>query len=427
MLRRFINTASMYVASFILTVFLAIIFLFAGTYLPNRPIEQNLIASLPVFEREGMYNHSGDYSEASKLDGFTDALILQGSLLARWADQKAILTNPFYGDPSYPVDALINLLENEEYIEYGEPDWCYARYWMGFRTPMRLLLTLFNYQQIRTLISNVFFILLALCACLVAHYIGAKAAFAFLASVFLVKPQIICNSLQYSSCFLIAFGAMVCIPFIYLHPKLEQLFFFELGMVTMYFDFYTIPTVAFGFPFIFLLLLKASKGKRLTMLNAIRCFAVFLIGWVLMWIAKLLLTNIFTDVDGILSGLESMARRVGLVKNTEILEYYSIPYALQCVIETIFPAKVDWAMAAVGFMLGVAYVVYMSMTKRFHIENAVNLPAMLFVACIPVIWFAATAQPTSIHAFFQYRNIALTYFAAGSCIHLLSLSNDNNK
>ena len=43
---------------------------------------------------------------------------------------------------------------------------------------------------------------------------------------------------------------------------------------------------------------------------------------------------------------------------------------------------------------------------------------LLFVA-IPFIWFVITKQPIALHYFFQYRTIALSYWATGVFLHYL--------
>ena len=44
---------------------------------------------------------------------------------------------------------------------------------------------------------------------------------------------------------------MLLIPWLHRHGKWEGLFFMEVGMLTMYFDFYTVPLVTLGFPLLY--------------------------------------------------------------------------------------------------------------------------------------------------------------------------------
>ena len=73
---------------------------------------------------------------------------------------------------------------------------------------------------------------------------------------------------------------------------------------------------------------------------------------------------------------------------------------------------------------GIKYVIVFKLSRfgRNTLDILKSLDVMkkcapvLIIAVIPLIWFAVAAQPTVIHTFFQYRNIALTYWAVGAFI-----------
>ena len=84
-------------------------------------------------------------------------------------------------------------------------------------------------------------------------------------------------------------------------------------MLTMYFDFYTSPTVVFGYPLVFMLIMDIKNGEKIKCCRIIRNAVVWLIGYVMMWLAKLTLTTIFTGYNGLQNGLKAFSQRVGII------------------------------------------------------------------------------------------------------------------
>lgn len=406
------------IIGYIITVLGALILLLGSAYLPQGAIESHVKESLEVFDIEGHYGRSGDYEDSSQMDGFTDALILQASLVTHSGQPESILTNPMYGPSLNSIGALKTLLENEE-VDYSNPDWNYTRYWMGFRVPLRILLTGIDYSQIRTYLGIGLFSLIALVSCVIAKYADLRAMFMFMLSIIFVKPQVICNSLQFSCCFFLALIFMLGVPYIQKNRKWETLFFMEAGMLTMYFDFYTSPTIVFGYSMVFLCLIDVMKNEKIKAKGIIKDAVAWLIGYVMMWIAKLVLTTILTDCNALESGLSSLSGRLGIVKNEGLEEYYSVSLAFKNVLETILPNRVDKLFAMMFIICLLVYLLILIKKKKVKLKHIKNCSSVLIIAAIPLIWFAVAAQPTAIHAFFQYRNIALTYWAVGAYVCMI--------
>ena len=54
--------------------------------------------------------------------------------------------------------------------------------------------------------------------------------------------------------------------------------------------------------------------------------------------------------------------------------------------------------------------------KKLRLCDVTAHAKLLAVALLPLIWFAVTAQPIAIHYWYQYRGIALTYWAVGAYV-----------
>ena len=132
-----------------------------------------------------------------------------------------------------------------------------------------------------------------------------------------------------------------------------------------------------------------------------------------MWIAKLTLTTVLTSVNSLYEGFSSFTARVGLEKRADLEEYYSLQKLWDALKDAIFADDIGRLVYVMGFMAILVFVLIRVRKNRVPGKCLRNgLPA-LFVAVMPVIWFLLTVQPTAIHAYFQYRTIALTYWAVG--------------
>jgi hypothetical protein len=117
-----------------------------------------------------------------------------------------------------------------------------------------------------------------------------------------------------------------------------------------------------------------------------------------MWVSKLALVTLFTDVNGFKDGFGSFAFRVGITPRLSALESYDIGTALQSSFGRIFTRQ----FTMVFLVLVLACAVYMCLRKtkgRVLYDNA----AYLVVAAFPVLWIVAAANPMNIHSYFQYR------------------------
>lgn len=402
-----------YVAVLGVSVFLALALLILAAFAPQGRILDNLWDSIDLLHSEGVYPFMADYSDSAWLDNFTDVLMLMESAATNDDYLGSVLTNPVY----IYDEAGANMVEFLESYLNGMPHdsvECYVRYWMGFRVLLRLALTFLSYFQIRRYLAIAFFALFAAVMCSIAKRVDGKLAFLFAMSVALVRPYVIVNSMQYCCCFFIMFLAMLLVPKIYDHPKWEGLFFFEIGIVTMYFDFYTVPLITVGFPLVYLFALKQKQGQGMSIKELLKNLLLWIIGYALMWLAKLTLTSLLTDVDALDNGLQALFGRLGVTKTDGLEEYYSLSLAFERLGKAIFcdaEGKVIFLTALVLCVAGFGIAAFRRKVTRSRV--AALLP-LVVLALLPFGWFLATIQPLAMHHYFQYRNIALTYWGAGA-------------
>ena len=413
-----------YTAAFCLTIFLAVALLAVSAFLPQTMIQNHVVDSIPIVTRDVENRYIFDNSIASKLDVSTDTMMLRISLSTNDSYLGSILTNPVYeyeGVSGWEMDD--EYLAKVAYGSKADDVWFYARYWMGFRAVLRLALTFFTYAQIKRYLSFLFLSLFAAVVCAVSKHANSKIAFFFALSIILVRPHVMATSMQLTCCFFIAFTAMLLIPWLNRHSKWEGLFFMEVGMITMYFDFYTVPLVTLGFPLMYLTILKQEKSAPVSWKRLLRNVAVWFAGYGLMWMAKLTLTSLLTSVDALTQGLNSFFSRVGIEKDAKLEKYYSVKAAFEGVAEAVFSDETGAAVYLLCAGLILAVVLYKVMRGRVSSQSFRNSAPYLFFAAIPLVWFVITKQPVAIHYYFQYRTIALTHWAAGVFLYYLLRTN----
>lgn len=406
-------------AAFCLSVVIAMGALLAACFAPQNKINENLLESAYGISIEGQYPVIGDRKINSLLDNATDTAILRATAGMNRDYLGSVLTNPLY---SYNVelkegeDYAVKCLELYSSGMRHDGEFLYVRYWMGFRAILRWLFVFFDYYQVKRYAGFLFFVLFALVLCDIAKRVDSKTAFAFAVSVILVRPQVIVNSLQFLPCFLIAFFAMLAVPLLEDKPQWDGVFFLEIGILTMYFDFYTTPLVAVGLPLVYLAVLRARQGKPSTLRWMLRCVLIWLAGYALMWLAKLTLTSLLTSVDGLKDGFAAFSRRMGIVKSEGYEQYYSLSLAFENLRSVIFSDPEGKAVYLLGAGLTALSICVCALRQKLRLPVFAKYLNLLLLAVLPFIWFCCTAQPIAIHYWYQYRSIALTHWAVGAYV-----------
>lgn len=411
-----IVNALRYILALVLSVALGVLLLIFAASFPQDKIDENVKFSAEIMLQEGNYPAILDRSAAGTLDYYTDALMLMESKAMTKSDLTSVLSNPrFRYDDKWPVECLY------EYTHDVQPESVtgYVRYWMGFRAVLRILLTVFNYYQIKRYVAFAFFTLFLLVVCTLSSRINSKIAFWFALSVILVRPTVISDCLQYSCCFLIAFAAMLFMPWVVTQNSIiEKLVFFEIGIITMYFDFYTTPVITLGFPLLYLYLLCQTKGKTKTAREIFGNAVMWLIGYGSMWIAKLMLTTAFTSYNGFENGFSSLIGWLNPV-NSNGGNAFLLP--ISAIINVIIVILTDRKGVLVYAFTGVVicFMVCRAVKqKNLSVDILKKNINILIIGSFPILWFIVAAKPTSTHSSFQYRSVALIYWCLFSWLSL---------
>ena len=400
---------------FFLTIAVSMLLLVLSAFLPQARIEDNVAFSSIQLSKEGCYPRIADWTSAAVLDNYTDASMLMATNVLTEEDLSYVLRNPMFAwGNKNPVECLKEYMDNPE----SEPSFYYTRYWMGFRWILRLAMCYLDYWQVRRYLALLLLGMYTGLICLIGKHVDHKNAMAFAISIVFVRPQVICNSLQFSTCFLIAFGAMYLIPWLSKKEEYDGLFFMEVGMLTMFYDFYTTPLITFGLPMIFLYLIRLYNDRKMSIKALFGDAAAWICGYFFTWFTKLVLLSLFTSHNGLADGFGSLFGWLGVEgykhaggSYSPLIAFREIGYTLFCELEGL---HIFYVLFAVFCMV----MLWALLTRKLVLKRIFRNWPLIIVATLAPIWFVVTAEPIAKHFWFQYRIIAVSYWAAGALLCL---------
>ena len=369
--------------------------------IPFSAIETNLRASVDALASEG--EKPVHRTRLLTQDNVTDCIMMN---IAAGVDHhhplNSAMSNKFhFNEGGSLFDATWNLLDGKE-VDVQD----YGRYWHGYQAALRPLLLLTDYRGIR-LINHLLLAALTI-LCLVLSYKKASRAFPLALAIgllcvgFLYVPL----NIQYTTCFLIMFVAMIII----LTRKKEHfstrwacLGFFTLGGVTSFCDLLTTPIITLGLPLIVLCLVqKPTRACRTVLLLSV----MWLIGYASIWASKWILASLITGSDIIGDAMaNARIRTVGSTTSEEGATTLFILLTVWKNISSRSPLFYLFALVALA-ALGAVY--------RFWRQPAGIIRSnlwLLLVASMPLIWFVVLMQHTYIHSFFTWRISLVTIVA----------------
>lgn len=415
-----------YIIVFITLVTSCTLLLIAARELPQDRIEHNFMDSTGQFKIEQYYGKVINSSKTRyQLDNCSEILILYQSVyLNKYEPLSSIYANgTFYEQTEGTMDGCLELY-TRAITEHKPSNSNYIRYWQGFRVPVRFMLTFLNYTEIRELLMWIFILLFSSALLLIyrqTRKIWIPLIFAL--CIALSNPIVLFSSLQYSCCYLLAFIGILGLPIIIKKPKFTGLFFFIMGALTQYFDFYTTPFITCGLPLVTLmicLIYKEDVTARNLVKLAVRCILLWFAAYVLMWAAKLALASLFTETNGFENGISSFLFRIGVDKREDLMHYYSPLGALGSCMISMLDVKM-WIVLVGAWFIALT-VILVSGRSRKHFGRAA---VFSIIAALPVIWILVSAQPSYIHSFFQHRVLCVSIFSM-LCV-LVVLHKDTRK
>ncbi len=371
-----------------------------GEYVQQRVI-RNAKRSLRQFSEEGIYPRLLDADDPSaQLDNFTDMLIVQESMfMDTCKDPASVITNPYYSEQHDPNEENQQLRFLSTAIENGVANSSYNRYYVGMRMFIRPLLALLPYQQIRGILATFFFAMMAATLIVMYRECGVWAAAALMIGLLIMNLPILTSCIQFIFIFYVLFAALIAMPYVRRRARngswIAQ-YFFVIGAMTQFFDYYTIPVVTLTVPTLFLLLMNNRRQSSLQI--AIRALLGWISGYGLMWIIKLVIASWVMGANQFSVAMHQFTTWTGIT-NIESLSGFTVPNVLYLVLRTTLSFKNLPIIAVSIAIYGVALV--RARRRRLPVQRP---DWMIFaVALLPFMWLIAAHRATGNHYFYQYR------------------------
>lgn len=389
-------------ANILCAILLGTVLLTAVQLLPIRNIQKNVQRSAVVFQTEGTYHSLFSWCQ-SQLDNFTDALIL---LTSSDDAPDTALNRAMYGyngqiDDLNPTERLAaHYIDGVEFTGHGS----YARYWHGYQVILRPLLEIFDYQQIRVL-NGLVQLLLCLAVCWLM-YRKKKAVYAvpYFIGYLMMMPLALADSLQFSPCYYIY--TIGCLVLLCCNDaqrkKCAGFLFLNLGLAIAYFDFLTYPIATCGVPLLVYLMLTQSASFEEQIRQIVRCVFCWGIGYAGMWSSKWVLATWITGTNVLQSAQNAAAFRTSH-------GYAGVHYTMiSCIAQNL---RIFIRTPALLLFLG--FLVYVLLKSASYKSRSSRTPLYGFVALLPLVWYTALMNHSTIHSWFTSKACIVILLAIG--------------
>lgn len=404
---------------YISLLFAAYFLLCLAYSLPTGNMYKHVKESKEIFEVEGAYPviMRGHYNTLlksalglpedlsvnldSKLDNFTDGLmLLEASFHSSHSPFiAAILNEHAFIKDNDPVETLITI-HSDENTEFEAAT--YARYWHGYEIFLKPLLMMFNYQEIRYIIMAVQIILLITVITLLAYKHMIKEIVPFACMYLFLNPIALSLSLQFSMMFIIVL--MQFIVFLLWESKYKYgrnlwiYHFFIIGCLTSYMDFLTYPFVTFGITGGYLIF-RYCKTLKDSLVSFVKSGIAWSLGYILMWGGKWIGGSILSGTNIVRDALLTIQGRTSYTGADGAITYFDV------LAKNIY-VKFDYLFYATVFL-----IICVIIALFYKIKFPKKYIIFLIFAVLPCIWYLITANHSYVHAYFTYRELAVSVYA----------------
>lgn len=368
-------------------------------FIPNRFIESNVKESLNQYDTQMLrpYTVNNIYQSIDDQVADTRTLNMIWYMNSDSVIDSVFLSNYYQPDNRKSVDALKLAVS-----QMPDDVTTYSRYWHGSRLLYKVLLTFMNTTQIKWFMGIISCVLL----CLIGFYCVKKKYIAFFISFMLSL---------FGTSYWFGFVSLEYIPVIVLMLigvllivkgcESDVFLFSLLGVLTAFFDFFTIETVTFTVPFLVYTYVHKDDIRIDTF---VKMGYTWCIGYIFTFVYKWLLTlcmyggNVDSVAENISNYTSGFMSRYGLLYNIKML--------------FLFDISDDYVYPVFFGCLFVLFVVFFFIGKRTHV-NWSYIVILMFVSLIPYVRYMFLMNHAGLHYFFTYRAQICTLLAVCLLLH----------
>ena len=392
------------------------VLILAAYSLPTARIYHNVDRSSRIYELEGHAPFWAGGVIHTRIDNFTDAIMLMKAAYPVENLIDSAFLNPswkFIDDtPDAPVNTLVDVMKNERQAD-GEV-WYYPLYWHGYLVILKPALLISPVHDLRVLNFYIQFFLTLTVLFLFYKKFGRNLTLAFALILLTLNPVTAAIDFQNSDVFCI-----ILLSTIFIFRRNEMLlrgqnylyFFLILGIVTVYVDFLTYPFAAFGISLCVCVLMNqkffcdAEPKKILAKLSS------YLFAWGFgyggMWAGKWILATIFTGENVLLS---AFGKAIYRTSTTLSAAEGGMTFTYFDVLARNFSALMRGPLPVILALL-LIYLLYLLIRRKKKIFATKSIAlTFAFIILLPFIWYAVLKNHSYVHDYMTYRNLAVTIF-----------------
>lgn len=401
----------------LLSILAGILLMTCVYILPTGRMLTQADRSLPIFENEGTSFCWAPEERSARLDGFTDAIMLQTAVYVRDENpMKAAMRNDRMEFSEGKLDPAGSL---KQYV-YGNRSGyvvSYARYWHGYLLFLKPLLLFFSLSDIRMMNAAFQLILAAGVLLLAFRKRGLRLALPMGLALLVINPISTALSMQFSSIYyLTLLGLLVMLLTESWDRPWGYLVFLFLGIGTAFFDFLTYPACAVGICLALQALMSRADGKT-RLLKTVGSGAAWAFGYGGMWSGKWLAASLITGNSVMRDAVEQAQYRSG---GEVTAAEGGVSATFGAVLGRNLGVLANPAAAVIVLAL-LGLLVWLLVTKRcrFALERA-SLPSLAIAFAVPFVWYFLLRNHSLVHCWMTYRNLSAAVFAlsGGLCFGL---------
>lgn len=386
-------------AIILLSVFVGFLLMVMVYSIPTPRIVSNVQNSIDTYDSQLVTQWAG-WTRYSHLSNTSDLFMISESICRPYNSpiQNALLNPNFSGADNLIESIKLFIFEGNETFEN------YSRYWHGNLVYIIPMLLITNAGGIRTIFMIVEFFL-AIMLSLELGKISKIYSYIFCFVILFLNPITCALSYQNADIYIIAMVmSIITLKYNFWLKENNRYFYLFLlnGILVSYFDFLTYPMVAWGFPILLITLINKSSTKQ-KFVDIVVSAISWSVGYVGMWGGKWILASIFTNENVILDALNNVLLRTGG-------NNYSYLETLLINVESVVDVPMLF-LYAVSFAL----VVYSSISekKTFSLNKKTFIAILpyILIGLAPFVWYCVVRNHSYVHPWFEYRELAVTYFS----------------
>lgn len=369
--------------------------------LPADIMGKHVAESKGVFEQEGAYPQLMAGYLDSRLDNWTDAIML---LVAAYDGEGSALTEAMYNgywriNGKNPAESLVELYSGGK---EGSSVVSYARYWHGYEIFLKPLLLFFNYQEIRYVMGAVQISLLVTVVVLFVLKNMLKEMIPLVITYLFLNPAVLLLSMQMNQIWI-----LVLIQFIFIlyfdqvyrsNTNIWMYHYFIIGCLTSFFDFLSYPLVTLGITGTFLVCRNLDTVKK-QLASFLKISVAWGCGYVFMWMGKWALGSLILKRNIIREAVSVFQTRSGYETANEEFTYFDV-------LSKNLSVRKDFLYAVMIFM-----VICIIVGFKHKVKLRLNHLFFVLYALFPFGWYLIATNHSYIHSWFTYREMAITVYA----------------